>query len=471
MHELSRRALLASFGTGAAALAVSNLGAAAGAADTTTTAAGTTATTIPLPADADMLGTGTFQLFSQSDLNFQTLFGLGEAGLSSVAGEVIAVVAAANAAPGGASYQSVYDEFLAQANRLQQSALEAQKAKHLVTAQSRFFRAAKYYAQALYWVLGTSTPDAEAAVYTAMDAMFTAGMKLMKTRPEQVEIRYDGGILPAWFVKPSSGGGRRPTVIMNNGSDGQNVDMLPQGALAALDRGYNVVIFEGPGQGSQLFLHGVPFRPDWESVVTPIVDHLETRTDVDLDRVAIRGISFGGLLVPRAAAHEHRLGAVVADPGSVKTILDYPTIIRDIAHRKTPSDVNSTWNATIVPGATPEQKFSLMKTLEIFTKEAHDAATRGDLVTDFAPVAAQILRYDITDQLDRITSPTLVTQYEGDVDFTTEGKALYDGLTKAKPRKFVEFTAVNGAQYHCGPLAPQVSNEACWDWVDEVFGR
>ncbi|HEY3670591.1 MAG TPA: alpha/beta hydrolase [Acidimicrobiia bacterium] len=466
MHELSRRALLASFGTGAAALAVSNLGAVAGAAD-----ASPTATTIPLSSGTDTLGTGTFQLFSQTDLNFQTLFGLGEAGLNSVAGEVIAVVAAANAAPGGASYQSVYDEFIAQANRLQESALEAQQARHLVTAQSRFIRAAKYYAQALYWVLGTSTPDAEADVYTAMDAMFVKGMQLMKPRPEQIEIRYDGGTLPAWFVKPASGGARRPTVIMNNGSDGQNVDMLPQGGLAALDRGYNVVIFEGPGQGSQLFLHNVPFRPDWEKVITPIVDYLETRTDVNLDQVAIRGISFGGLLVPRAAAHEHRLGAVVADPGSVKAILDYPPIIREILTERNATDVNSTWNATIVPGATPEQKFSLMKTFEIFTEDAHDSATRGELVTDVAPVGKQLVQYDISNQLDQITSPTLVTQYEGDVNFTTEGTTLYDGLTKAKARKFVEFTAVNGAQYHCGPLAPQVSNEACWDWVDEVFDR
>ena len=142
---------------------------------------------------------------------------------------------------------------------------------------------------------------------------------------------------------------------MNNGSDGQNVDMLAEGGLVALERGYNVVIFEGPGQGSQLFLHDVPFRSDWERVITPIVDYLETRTDVNLDQVAIRGISFGGLLVPRAAAHEHRLSAVVADPGSVKTILDYPPIIRDIAHGKSADAINSTWNATVVPGATPSR--------------------------------------------------------------------------------------------------------------------
>ena len=85
-------------------------------------------------------------------------------------------------------------------------------------------------------------------------------------------------------------------------------------------------------------------------------------------------------------------------------------------------------------------------------------------------MAAQIEQYDVTDVLDEITTPTMVTQYEGDVSFTTEGRTLHDGLTRAKRRKFVEFTAVNGAQYHCGPMAPQVGNEACWDWVDEVFG-
>ena len=191
-------------GTGAAALVLTTVGAgAAGAAEGGT---GATPSTLPLASGTGTLGTGTFELFSQADLNFQTLFGIGEAGLNSVCGEVIAVVAAANAAPGGASYQSLFDAFVAQANRLQESALEARAAKHLVTAQSRFIRAAKYYAQALYWVLGTSTPDAEADVYTAMDDMFVAGMKLMKTRPEQIEIAYDGGTLPAWFVKPATTG-------------------------------------------------------------------------------------------------------------------------------------------------------------------------------------------------------------------------------------------------------------------------
>ena len=46
---------------------------------------------------------------------------------------------------------------------------------------------------------------------------------------------------------------------------------------AALARGYNCLIFEGPGQGELIREQRIPFRPDWEKVVTPVVDFALTR--------------------------------------------------------------------------------------------------------------------------------------------------------------------------------------------------
>ncbi|MGW5433783.1 alpha/beta hydrolase family protein [Streptomyces sp. NPDC004059] len=63
-----------------------------------------------------------------------------------------------------------------------------------------------------------------------------------------------------------------------------------------------------------LFAHGVPFRPGWENVVTPLVDFLPARPDVDPRRIALAGISQAGYWVPRALAFEHRITAAVADP-------------------------------------------------------------------------------------------------------------------------------------------------------------
>ena len=289
------------------------------------------AAALPLPPGAETLGQGTFQLFAAPDLNFQTLIALGGAGINAAVGEVITAVDQANAAPGGASYQSLFDAMVATGNRMVEAADAAAKKKHTVTARERYLRAGQYYNQALYWVLGTSTPDREAEVYRAMNDAWKQAAKRAVPVWEPVSIPYGGSTLPAWFLKPASGGGRRPTLIMNNGSDGQNVDMLPQGGSAALARGWNVLVFEGPGQGQMLFERRIPFTPDWHDVMSPIVDVLQKRGDVDPKRIALLGVSFGGLLVMRAAAFEHRLAAVVPDPGSYD---DFHRLPRGAAQRR-----------------------------------------------------------------------------------------------------------------------------------------
>src|SRR5947209_4960467 len=83
---------------------------------------------------------------------------------------------------------------------------------------------------------------------------------------------------------------------------GTVVEVHAQYGAAALERGYNALIFEGPGQGSMLFERRVPFRPDWEAVITPLVDFLRARPDVNAAKIALIGVSFGGVLTPRAVA-------------------------------------------------------------------------------------------------------------------------------------------------------------------------
>ena len=467
MENISRRRLMTGMGMGAAALTI-----AAWTGNGNAIVAGAKAAVDTLPQDpgAATLGAGAFALFSQENLNFQTLFALGSAGQIAEVGEVIACVAQSNSTPGGATYQAVSDAFIAMGNRLETAAADARKSGHRVTARSKYLRAAKYYTQALYWVPGTSTPGAEADVYRVMDHAFSAAMELIQPTPEKIAIPYERRTLPGWFMRPVDDSKRRPTIIMNNGSDGQNVDMLAQGGFAALERGYNVVIFEGPGQGSQLFLENIPFRPDWEKVVTPIVDLLEKRNDVNPKQIALRGISFGGELTPRAAAFEHRIAALVADPGNMNTWVNYPAFLQEVAKSGTPAQVNAAWNTDIVPGSTPEEVFSLKKTLEIFTAGAHDDVKQGEVPRDWAAISEAIGKFNLDGVVDEIKCPTLVTKYEGDTFFKDEPRKLYDALT-VKKKDYVEFTAVEGAQFHCGPMAPQLANETCWDWLDDVFDR
>ncbi|MER6010096.1 alpha/beta hydrolase family protein [Streptomyces bluensis] len=71
-------------------------------------------------------------------------------------------------------------------------------------------------------------------------------------------------------------------------------------AAGALRRGYNVIAFDGPGQGSTVREQGLHFRPDWEAVVTPVVDFALTVPEAEAERLVLIGMSVGGYLAPRA---------------------------------------------------------------------------------------------------------------------------------------------------------------------------
>lgn len=91
--------------------------------------------------------------------------------------------------------------------------------------------------------------------------------------------------------------------------------MLHVTGFAALERGWNVINYEGPGQPTVRRDQDLGFIVEWEKVVTPVVDHLSTLPEVDMSRLAFYGYSFGGWLATRAAAFEHRIQAVVAIDG------------------------------------------------------------------------------------------------------------------------------------------------------------
>ena len=427
--------------------------------------------TIPTQAAGSTLGQGAgdLVLFSAEDLNFQGLYALGGSGVNAMAGEVFSAADAANAAGGGtATYQTFYDAFVTMGDTLRADADAALAAGHRVTARNRYLRSANYYNQALFFVLGTSTPAAEPDVYVAMNDAWAQAAALFEPVWEYVEIPYEDSSLPGWLIRPLGAAGARPTVILNNGSDGQNVDLWAFGAQAAIERGWNALIFEGPGQGQMLFLREIPFRPDWEAVITPVVDYLDTRPEVDSRRIALIGWSEGGELVPRAASFEHRLAAVIADPGCVDVYEAFPQVLRSVADSGTEAQVNQEWADVIVPGSTPSEFFTLQKRLEIYSREALLQARAGEVPSDWYGLSRTIEQFQNRDVVGQITCPVAIGNYQGEQFYVGQATELQELLRTES--QMIDFTDVHGAQYHCGPLAPQWRNERYFDWLDEVVG-
>jgi dienelactone hydrolase len=407
-----------------------------------------------------------FQLFAQPDLNFETLFTLGSAGYGcSEVGEIVTVVNRINAA--GASYQAYYDNFMNMARDVDALAGRELAAGHTASARSACLRAASYYDACLFFVLGTTSHAYEAGVYAAMQRCWNRATQLFDPPFERVRIPYGRTWMPGYLLRPDTRRIRRPTVILNNGSDAQNIDLYAFGGAAALERGYNALIFEGPGQGSMLFEREIPLRVDWEHVVTPIVDYLQARPDVDPRRIAITGWSLCGESVIRAAAFEHRLAAVVADPGVLDAWLAWPTSIRSLfTPGATREQVNAEWRASI-PHLDAMDRFTLMKRAELYARQFLLAGRAGRVFTDLWLLGMILMRLNVSKVAPLVTSPTLITEYEQDNFGTGQAKPVYKLLRS--PKAYHYFTSAHGTEYHDAPMAPQTRNQVVFDWLDSIL--
>ena len=110
---------------------------------------------------------------------------------------------------------------------------------------------------------------------------------------------------------------RLPTLLHIGGYDA-TAEELYASVGPALERGYAFAAIDGRGQGEMLYEQRVPMRPDWEAVVPGMVDALAKHPRVDPRRIVLVGPSFGGLIAPRGASGEHRLAAMIVDPGQLE---------------------------------------------------------------------------------------------------------------------------------------------------------
>jgi hypothetical protein len=201
-------------------------------------------------------------------------------------------------------------EWCATAERLESAAEEAEAGGRRVSARGQFLRASTYFSTGLYLITHASAPERQLDIWKRQRACWDRFVDLAPVPGERLQVPYEDTTLPGYLFRApdAAPGKRRPLVVMNNGSDGATSQMGLLGGWAANERGYHWMTVDGPGQQASLFLRGVPFRHDWEAVLTPVVDAMVARPDVDPDRIAVIGISQGGYWVPRALAFDKEMG-------------------------------------------------------------------------------------------------------------------------------------------------------------------
>ena len=175
-----------------------------------------------------------------------------------------------------------------------------------LTAGDAYLRAGLFYHWASF--MFSHDEDQYRAALQATAAAWQQAAPLLDPPMSLLEVPFENLTLPGYLRIPS-GVTRPPVVIMFPGGDSVKEELFNLGDYIVA-RGLAFAAFDGPGQG--IVSLDAPLRPDYELVIRAVIDSLAGRDDLDIGRLAVGGISYGGLFAIRTAAIDQRVGAVVS---------------------------------------------------------------------------------------------------------------------------------------------------------------
>lgn len=364
------------------------------------------------------------------------------------AADIGEAIATARAIKDGDIY-SWRDEWLKTAERMQALANRMENEGQEVSAREAYFRASNYFRTAGFFLNAPKDRAEGIDIWQKSVDSFRKGARFFPALT-QVAIPYEGTTLPGYLLKSDIKDA--PLLLVHTGFDGTKEELFFAVGTAALTRGYNVLMFEGPGQGEVIKKQNIPFRYDWEKVVTPVVDYAMKLDFIDKKKISLMGISLGGYLAARAAAFEHRLEACVLNGG----IFDF--------------------FATVMQTMPPNERELLVQDPEKFNTILYEVLTKNPQASWFfnngmwtfqSKTPSEFLNklkpFTVQAIAQNIRCRTLVIDSAADLLFKGQPELVMDTLTC--PKTLLVFTKETAAQAHCQMGSIAISNEEIFSWL------
>jgi pimeloyl-ACP methyl ester carboxylesterase len=328
---------------------------------------------------------------------------------------------------------------------------------HVVSARDALMRASNYYRAAEYYA-DPRLPERQEFGLKA-HTCFIDGINLFDWRVDVLQIPYQDSFLPGYFLSPDKDTNQiaRKTILIMSGYDGTSEEIFFGAGRAALERGYNILLFDGPGQVGALRFHPhMSFIPDYSQPITAVVDFALKRKDVDPNQLALYGISLGGYFAASGAITEKRIKALILN-SPIVDIHEYLIAGGLSQLENIPEDLRLE-DFDYIPDEemSPKYKISLW-----------NMCTRFGQSSIFS-LLEHLKEFNITGLVNKITIPTLAMVGEGEgIIPLKQAQYCVDHVTG--PAALHVFDIQSGADSHCQMNNSPLSNAVLYDWLDEIF--
>ncbi|MHA3902327.1 alpha/beta hydrolase family protein [Castellaniella sp. WN] len=326
---------------------------------------------------------------------------------------------------------------------------------HAISARDQYLVACNSYRAAEYYC---PVDDPLHRVYgLASRRAFLQAMQWDEASCVELWFSHGGLRLPAYHIRGA--GGRM--LMITSGFDGTLEETCLSYGRPALERGYDLLLFTGPGQmDTWRFNETSHFAPDFEEVGRQAVDYALAQPGMDSRRLALMGISFGGYFASRIAAHEPRIRALIPN-SPITDLYAYMTSFAGIDPATLPeSDDFGVADLDHIPDAVMNAQKRAM---------ARNLMLRFGRPT-FSQTYRRILDFRLgADELAAIRCPSLALVGDGEgAEPLRQWRVFQDAVGgPCTPRLF---TALEGADAHCQVSNLSLSAAVAMDWLDETLG-
>jgi dienelactone hydrolase len=340
------------------------------------------------------------------------------------------------AAQGEAHAQEWFDAWSAMAERLERLAGEDEAAGRSSAVGRKLLRASAYRLVGERQIVEKS--DATQQCYRRGVELFMRGAACSGLEVERVEVPFGETAMPALFVRGHGVEGPAPTLVHFSGLDVNKEMIFLMGVRDLPNYGVSVLICDHPGVGEALRFRELYATHESELPASACVDYLETRADVDAERIGIMALSLGGYYAPRAAAMEPRFKCCVL----WGAIWDLPELLEWV--RTQDGEVS-------VP---LDEQFRWVMGLDSIEQ------TRRDLEA-----------WRLQDVIERIRVPLLTVHGANDRQApVVYAHKTHDAAVNSPRRQLKIFELDEGGAEHCQIDNVRMGTDYMFSWVADVLG-